>query len=277
MTSNYQGGTTGAQGCTTGAATLRVLCISCIGTDHPGLPGRKNLDPALVRVLVASLAASPAPPSPVHVWEDPDNPNRYWVVSGRMRLAALEELGVGLVTAVVHQVDEETAALLALRELTDPGRPGSAWDMAHGHQVVYDLLKPSSGRDYARMIGKPHSAVADYLRIANAYPREDTETTLRSRNIDPLLLSNLNKRELLSSARVDEQEPGRVQALVEAAQSRDEPDERPASLSSKNVGPTRPLSERVIEMVGRLPWTPLASAWAAAILAILTILMGLTL
>lgn len=233
--------------------------IERIRVDTERLPVRRTLCRRTVDQLVRGFRGDPASVPPILVWPDPDQPRTLLVVSGCHRLEAARIARATHLASVLVSGSQARAAAIALIELVRPGRRGSAWDTAQAMMVLQERLDRPSVRTLAERVGRGHTQVARYLRVATEFPEADVREALHHADMEAEALGRLPLRSLYEIARSDDSLlEDRIARLIDEIRTREAP------TTSASAGPKAMPKPTLSLDAGRWSWVGIGALVALA-------------
>lgn len=158
-----------------GGEPLAELPLGAI--DRSPHQPRTTFDPDRLRELADSMTGPAGVLQPIVVRPRPGG--RWELLAGERRLEAGKLGGLRSIPARIRDVDDLTAATIALTE--NLAREDlNAWDEARGLAALRDTLaaakRPHTVRDLARLVGRSKTAVGLSLKTADGLPRGVVES-----------------------------------------------------------------------------------------------------
>jgi ParB family transcriptional regulator, chromosome partitioning protein len=153
------------------------LQVSAI-TPQPGFNPRRYFDPAEQKGLEDSIRAQGVI-QPIAVRPNPEEAGKYWLIAGESRWRAAGVVGLEQIPAIIHDVDDHTALVMATHENLRRSNLSVAEEALSARRVLD--LENGDEDEAARKLGWTMSMFKARLALTHAIP--DVMQTLAERRI----------------------------------------------------------------------------------------------
>lgn len=161
---------------------------------YPNQPYHVNMDDAM-KELIDSISETGLI-QPIIVRKNPDNEDRYQIISGHRRVFACKQLGHKIIKAVVKEMDDDTAIMFLID--SNKYRPEILpSEKAHAYKMRYDVLKRKAGRpkDNGAPV-EPKLKTSELVADEVSESREQVKRYIRLTELIPDLLDAVDDKRL---------------------------------------------------------------------------------